>query len=132
MNTFLDDRLDLVLLDPAMQAQPQDLLVLNVVICLRVLLEDRRVRRHDLEPVFLLFLILVLIFSIFVLIADIAQIVERYLILFLNLLHQRLWKSNDHGTTILDNVHCLRVQNRNQNEGIGTLEYLHGTLDGLK
>ena len=73
LNVLLDDCLYLILLNFATQAEPQDLLVLNVVIALGVLLEDSGVGSDNLEAMVLLWLIFDNIISC----TDFTQIVQR-------------------------------------------------------
>lgn len=39
--------------------------------------------------------------------------------------------SNDHGSSILDDVHSIWLKDGDQNEGVGSLEDLHTLADGF-
>jgi len=56
LDTFLNDRLDFVLLNLAVQAETQNFLIFDIIIRFRIILEYRRVRSDDLEAMVFLWL----------------------------------------------------------------------------
>ena len=59
LDTFLNDRLDFVLLNLAVQAETQNFLIFDIIIRFRIILEYRRVRSDDLEAMVFLWLFLI-------------------------------------------------------------------------
>jgi hypothetical protein len=51
LNALFDDLLNIGVLNPVFEAEPENLLVFDVVIMLRVVLENSRVRRNNLKLV---------------------------------------------------------------------------------
>jgi len=56
LDTFLNDRLDFVLLNLTVQAETQNFLIFDIIIRFRIILEYRRVRSDDLEAMVFLWL----------------------------------------------------------------------------
>ena len=56
LDTFLNDRLDFVLLNITVQAETQNFLIFDIIIRFRIILEYRRVRSDDLEAMVFLWL----------------------------------------------------------------------------
>ena len=125
-DTFLNNGLDLRLLDLVLQTESQDFFVFDVVKVLGVILEDGGVRRNDLE------LMLFLFFFFLVITAKFTQGLKRRTLAWSVLLSQALWEPNDHRTCILDDVHSLWIQDGNQNERISSLKNLNGLLDSIE
>lgn len=56
LDTFLNDRLDFVLLNLTVQAETQNFLIFDIIIRFRIILEYRRVRSDNLEAMVFLWL----------------------------------------------------------------------------
>lgn len=56
LDTFLNDRLDFVLLNLTVQAETQNFLIFDIIIRFCIILEYRRVRSDDLEAMVFLWL----------------------------------------------------------------------------
>jgi hypothetical protein len=94
LDDFFLDLSELMVLHFFFQGDLDDLFVIDVVVMLRVVLEDSRVTSHYLEKV--------VVFLLFI------GVCNHFHLFLINL--ELLGNTNDHGSSILDDVHGIRLQ----------------------
>ena len=101
-----------------MQTEPQNFLILDIIIMLGVILKDRGVRADYLKFVVLGNLTVLNFF-----VANVTNRVNGNIILVL-FFYQLLREADHHSSCIFDDIHCLGVKDRNYHERVSTFENL--------
>ena len=125
---LLGHGLEMGRLDAICQGELEYLLVADIVIALRVVLEHCSVRCDDLEVMRVRLLLLVFLSS--------RWLIVRYLALELKLgtfcSSKRVRDSDDHRARVFEDVHVIGFENRNEHKRVGTFELFCRFRDGFE